>query len=169
MQKNDETNIFIRPIMMKRKKHDFSAWLEYRKTLKYCKKTSPSFSVMWDISNFIDLLRYMYCHGATNELHLFSGSNPKNMPRTKCRCIIYNTEKFSISYLLMPKDTGNEITIEISRSMQGSRPEKEYFSFIDGEYTMKDQYDYQKMQFLVACLMNGVVELVKYYYKNKIF
>jgi hypothetical protein len=69
----------------------------------------------------------------------------------------------------MPKDTGNEITIEISRSVQGSRPEKEYFSFIDGEYTMKDQYDYQKMQFLVACLMNGVVELVKYYYKNKIF
>lgn len=171
MQKEVETNIFIRPIMLKKKKHDFSAWLEYRKSLKYCKKTSPSFEVMWAISDFIDLLRYMYCHGYTesDDLHLFSGTNPKNAPRNKCRCIIYHTDRFTISYMLMVKENGNEITIEISRSVQGARPEKEYFSFMDGEYEMKDNYDYQKIQFVVACLMSGVVELLKYYYKNKIF
>ena len=166
---DQEKNVFIRPIMMKSKRHDFSAWVEYRRAIKYCRKTSPSFDVMWDISDFIDLLRYMYCHGFTEDLHLFTGSNPKNEPRSKCRCIVYNTDRFNISYMLMRKQDGNEITIQISRSLQGSRPEKEYFSFMDGSYDFKDQYDYQKMQFVVACLMNGVVELLKYYYKNKIF
>jgi hypothetical protein len=81
--------------------------------------------------------------------------------------MIYREPSFSITFLLF-KET-KEINIEIARAGQSIKSEKEHIQFIDGTYECKTVVDKEKFLFITASLMNGVSELVEYYYKNKRF
>ena len=164
-------NKYLEPITMK-KRHgfNFKARSAKRKLFKYIDSISPGFADMWEISNFLGYLRYCYMYDNNNDkFHLFIGTLPKNSKNM--RAIVYKESGFTIKYVLKhnPSDASfNEIGIEITRNGH-SMQETEQFQFYDGEYEFKDEYDEIKMQFITACLMNGVKELIRYYYDNKKF
>lgn len=162
------TNEFIKPIVMKRKKHDFKAWIEYRKIIKKCNKLSPSFNQICEISDFLNILRESYMYGNSDSFHLFLGVLPRNHTKLDSCSVFYkDKDKFSIGFILL-KET-RTINIEIERRGQNIKSEKEHISFVEGEYKFKDIYDQEKFLFITSCLMDGVVELIEYYYKNKRF
>jgi hypothetical protein len=66
----------------------------------------------------------------------------------------------------MKTGEGKQINIEIIRNAQ-NRKDVERIQFYDGEYEFKDEYDQEKMLFIISCLMHGVQELIIHYYKNK--
>ena len=161
-------NEFIKPIVMRKHKFDIKAWIAYRKLIRKCKKLSPSFNQMCKIAEFIDILRSTYMYSNNDELHLFTGTLPKGYLKTTACSMFYKRKNhFSIGFVLL-KDS-RTINIEIERCGQNIKSEKEYISFIDGEYEFKDIYDQEKFLFITSCLMDGVCELITYYFKNKKF
>lgn len=158
-------NEFIEPIVIKKKKHDFKAWIKYKKIIKKCKKLSPSFNQMCEISNFLEILRTSYMYGNSDNFHLFLGTLPKNYTKKNACSMFYKQgNDFSIGFILIKTD--KTINISIRRGGQ-NRNEVENISFVDGTYQFKDIYDQEKFLFITSCLMTGVVELITYYYKNK--
>lgn len=164
---NDELNIFIKPIIMKKKKHDFKAWLCKRKLIKIINNTSPSFDMMVQIHQFLSIIRECYMYDNNDKFHLFLASINKNYNQSKTLAMVYKENGFSIKFILVIGEN-NQINIEITRYGQ-NKNELEKISFYDGEYEFKNIYDHEKMLFIISCLMHGVKELVEYYYNNKRF
>lgn len=164
----DKINEFAKPIIMRKHKYDIKAWFAYKKLIKKCKKLSPSFKQMCDIAEFLEIIRQTYMYGNNDIFHLFNSTLPKNRTRLDtCSMIYKEKDSFSIAFVLF-KDT-KTINIEIDRKGQNTKSEKEYISFIDGEYKFSNIYDHEKFLFITSCLMTGVTELVTYYFKNKKF
>ena len=161
-------NEYIKPIIMRKHKFDIKAWIAYKKLIRQCKKTSPSFNQLCDIAEFIDILRESYMYGNNDNFHLFLGTLPKGYNK-KNACSMFYTDKdnFSIGFILLKNS--REINIEIERKGQSIKSDKEFISFVDGEYKFKNIYDQEKFLFITACLMDGVSELITYYFKNKKF
>ena len=168
-----EINMFAAPIIHKKKKYDFSAWLEKRRLIKLIKRTSPSFRMMCDIHEFLEILRECYMYTNDENFHLFLATTPNGYVSKNTKAMIYKENNFSITFVLhisydsLESGPINTINIEISRNSQNRKAEKETISFIDGQYTFKDIYDQEKILFITSCLMTGVSELVEYFYKNK--
>lgn len=161
-------NEYVEPIIMRKHKYDIKAWIAYRKLIKKCKKLSPSFNQMCDIAEFIDILRESYMYGNNDNFHLFTGTLPKGYTKKNACSMFYkDKDNFTIGFVLL-KDS-RTINIEIERKGQNIKSEKEHISFIDGEYEFKNIYDQEKFLFITACLMDGVCELISYYFKNKKF
>ncbi len=169
-----EINMFIEPILKKRSKHDFKAWRMKYKLIKMINSTSPSFKMMWDIHEFLLLITDVYMYDNNKNFHLFL-ADIKNRSKNKdieTRAMIYKEEGFSIKFVLIyesnidPDNDKRQINIEIQRNGQ-NKSDIERISFFDGSYEFKDAYDEEKMLFITSCLMNGVAELVEYFYKNK--
>lgn len=160
-------NEYIKPIIMRKRKFDIKAWIAYKKLIKKCKKLSPSFNQMCEIAEFIEILRESYMYGYNGNFHLFTGTLPKGYTKLNA-CSMFYKEKdnFSIGFVLL-KNT-REINIKINRMGQ-TRSEEELISFVDGQYQFKNIYDQEKLLFITSCLMNGVSELITYYFKNKKF
>lgn len=159
-------NRFIEPIVLKKKKHSFKSWIKKKLLIRRCNKLSPSFNQMCEIYEFLKILRNSYMYSNDKQFHLFIGTIPKGRNGSNtCSMFYKEDEKFSIGFILF-KDT-KTINIEIDRKGQIIKSQKEYIEFTDGEYEFKDVYDKEKMLFITSCLMNGVVELIDYYYKNK--
>lgn len=164
----DNVNEFIKPIIMRKHKHDIKALKEYKKLIKKCKKLSPSFDQMCSIAEFLDILRESYMYGNNDNFHLFTGTLPKGYTRVNACSMFYkDKDNFSIGFILL-KDT-RTINIEIDRRGQTIKSEKERISFIDGQYEFKNIYDQEKFLFITSCLMEGVCELITYYFNNKKF
>jgi hypothetical protein len=159
-------NMYIEPIMAKKKKHDFKAWRKMRKLTKSIDKTSPSFDMMVEMHEFLILLRDIYMYDNNDKFHLFIGTIPKGCDPRRTAAMIYRENGFSITYVLMKTGEGKQINIEIIRNAQ-NRKDVERIQFYDGEYEFKDEYDQEKMLFIISCLMHGVQELIIHYYKNK--
>ena len=53
-------NRFIKPIFHKKKKHQFSSWIEKQKLIKILNKTSPSFDMMMEMCEFLSLISQIY-------------------------------------------------------------------------------------------------------------
>lgn len=161
-------NEYVKPIIMKKRRFNIKAWIAYKKIIKKCKTISPSFDQMCEIADFIEILRESYMYGNNDNFHLFIGTLPKGYNRnTACSMFYKEKNGFSIGFVLL-KDT-REINIEIDRRGQNIKSEKETISFIDGQYKFKNIYDQEKFLFITSCLMDGVSELITYYYKNKKF
>lgn len=160
----EDVNMFVKPIIMKKRKHDLKSWIAKRKLIRQINKTSPSFSMMVRMHEFLSILRNSYMYDNNDSFHLFLGSIDKKYNAKNTLAMVYKENGFSIKFLLSI-DT-SEINIEIARNGK-SKTEIEHISFLDGQYEFKDIYDQEKMLFIVSCLMNGVVELIEYYYKNK--
>lgn len=161
-------NEYVKPIIMRKHKFDIKAWIAYKKLIKKCKKLSPSFNQLCDIAEFIEILRESYMYGNNDNFHLFTGTLPKGYTRLNA-CSMFYKEKdnFSICFVLH-KET-RTINIEIDRRGQTIKSEKEHITFTDGDYRFKNIYDQEKFLFITSCLMNGVCELITYYFKNKKF
>lgn len=160
-----QLNMFIEPIVRKKHKHDFSAWLIKHKLIKKLNKISPSFDVMVSIYEFLSILRNSYMYDNNDKFHLFLGAVDRKYDYKNTLAMIYKESGFSFKFVLC-SSTKNQINIEITRNGQ-NKSDKEIISFYDGEYEFKDIYDHEKMLFITSCLMNGVIELIEYYYKNK--
>jgi hypothetical protein len=161
-------NTYIEPIIMRKRKFDIKAWIIYRKLIKKCKKISPSFDQMCEIAEFVEILRESYMYGNNDNFHLFTGTLPKGYSKVdSCSMFYREKDSFTIGFVLL-KDK-RTINIEIERRGQTIKSEKEHISFKDGEYQFKDIYDQEKFLFITACLMDGVCELITYYFKNKKF
>ena len=161
-------NEFIKPIIMRKRKFDIKAFFAYKKLIKKCKKLSPTFDQLCNIAEFVEILRKIYMYGNSDNLHLFAGTLPKGYNRTTAASMFYKKkDHFTIGFVLI-KET-KTINIEIERRGQNIKSEKEYISFVDGEYEFIDLYDQEKFLFITSCLMDGVCELITYYYKNKKF
>ena len=158
-------NTYIKLIILKKKKHDFKAWLIKRKLIKKINKLSPSFSDMVEIHEFLSILRTSYMYDNNDSFHLFLGAIGKNYSSRNTLAMIYKEKGLSIKFVLVIADK-NQINIEKTRNGQ-NKNDIEKISFYDGEYEFKDIYDQEKMLFIISCLMHGVIELIEYYYKNK--
>lgn len=176
-----EINMFIEPILKKRHNHDFKAWRMKRKLIKIIRSTSPSFKMIWDIHEFLLLITNVYMYDNNKNFHLFLANidkKLKNDAAVEAIAMIYKEEGFSIKFVLIydryniecngteDDDKRRQINIEIQRNGQ-NKSDIERISFFDGRYKFKDIYDEEKMLFITSCLMNGVAELVEYFYKNK--
>lgn len=170
----NQINMFIEPIIKKHYKHDIKAWYIKHKLIKMINHTSPSFKMMWDMHEFLSLITNVYMYDNNKNFHLFL-ADIKNKSKNKnieTRAMIYKEEGFSIKFVLFyesnidPDNDKREINIEIQRNGQ-NKSDIERISFIDGTYKFKDIYDEEKMLFITSCLMNGMVELIEYFYKNK--
>jgi hypothetical protein len=160
----ERLNTFIEPIVNKRKKHDLRAYIQMRKLCKKLKKISPSFDMLMEIHTFLLLIEKVYMHSSNNKYHhLFSATLPNNY---KGGAFIYKEDNFSIKFLLRSSD--KTINIETERSMI-SKKEKNVISFKDGEAVINNKYEEEAFQFIIACIMDGLIELIEYYYKNKKF
>lgn len=163
-----DINEYVKPIIMRKHRFDIKAWLAYRKLIKKCKKMSPSFKQMCEIAEFIEILRESYMYGNNDNFHLFIGTLPKGYNRyNACSMFYKEKDSFTIGFVLLKKS--RTIDIEIDRTGQTIKSEKERISFIDGEYEFKNIYDQEKFLFITSCLMEGVCELITYYFKNKKF
>ena len=50
-----------------------------------------------------------------------------------------------------------------------SKKEKQTISFRDGEAVINNVYEEEAFQFIISCIMDGLIDLIKYYYHNKRF
>ena len=161
----ENINIFIKPIIDKKKKYDLKSYLELRKLIKQLKKTSPDYDMLMSIYEFIRLLEDIYMYSSSDTTHnLFSGTLPTN--NYDGGAFIYKEEYFNIKFLLRNQD--RSINIETERQMK-LKKEKNKISFRDGEAEINNKYEEEYFQFIIACIMNALIDLIKYYYKNKRF
>ena len=158
---NNQVNMFIKPIFDKRKKHHFKSYIELRRLIKNINKTSPSFDMMIEIHEFLKIIRNVYMYADYENHNLFLAEIPKNYDAA----MIYKESNFAIKYVLKKKS--KLIMIEITRNT--IKEDKEIISFCEGDDIIKNVYDEQKFLFIISCLMNSVVNLMKYYYNNKRF
>lgn len=157
---DNKINIFIKPIFDKKCKHYLPSYIELRKLLKMIKNTSPSFDMMMQIYDFIKLIESLYMYGNDESHYLFSATVPKGYDAA----MIYKEKNFEIKYVLRKED--KRISIQTSKT---SRTDKNLntISFNEGENVIHNIIDEQRFLFIIACLMNGLSELIIYYYKNK--
>ena len=92
--------------------------------------------------------------------NLFLAEIPKNYDAA----MIYKEKNFEIKYILRTAD--KHISIQTSRNYRTSK-ESDTISFTEGDNIIKDIIDEQRFLFIIACLMNGLSELIIYYYNNK--
>ena len=164
----NEINEYIKPIIMRKRKYDIKAWIAYKRLIKKCKKLSPSFDQMCEMAEFLEILRISYMYGNNDNFHLFIGTLPKGFTRLNACSMFYKeNDNFSIGFILI-KDK-REINIKVERRGQNIKSEAETITFIDGQYEFRDIYDQEKFLFITSCLMNGVCELITYYFNNKKF
>ena len=162
MGKEMRMNVFIEPILNKKKKFHLSSYIQLRLLIKKLRKSSPDFNTMLEIYDFLILLNklYMYCNYGNH--NLFSCTTGKQFDAA----FVYEQDNFSIKFGLVKES--RQINILIERRFVGQR-EKEQISFYEGEDIIKDKYDEEKFLFIISCLTNGVIDLLKYFYKNKKF
>lgn len=161
----DKLNIFIEPIIEKRSKHDLKSYIKMRKLCKKLKKTSPDFNMLMEIHRFLLIIEKVYMHSSNDDRHnLFSATLPTK--DYDGGAFIYKEENFNIKFLLRSCD--RTINIETERIMRSNKV-KDKISFRDGEAIITNKYEEEAFQFIIACVMDGLVELIQYYYKNKRF
>ena len=79
--------------------------------------------------------------------------------------MIYVENNFEIKFVL--KENDKEINIQTRRTTRSSNNNTNTIRFCEGDNVISDIYDEQSFLFIIACLMNGLSELIMYYYKNK--
>lgn len=162
--KKEDVNIFIKPIFDKKYKHYLPSYIELKRLLRMIKKTSPDFNMMMEIYNFIKLLEEIYMYGNDSSHNLFSARVPKGYDAA----MIYAENNFEIKFVLGKSiDNDNEINIQTRRTTRSSGERTKSLKFNEGENIIHSKEDEQSLLFIISCLMNGVAELVTYYYNNK--
>lgn len=157
----EKINQFVEPIFIKKKTHDFHAWIKKRKLLKIIKNTSPDFDMMMDIYKFLSILHKVYMYPSDKHLQLV-----QTMPKDCNGAFLYEGDKFTLKFFLRNAD--RNIYIRIERYPRSKNEDTE-ISFQDGTYTIQNKYEEETFIFIIACMMEGVTELIEYYYKNKKF
>lgn len=166
---NQCDNEFVTPVFQKKKKIHLKSYKLLKNTLKKMDKISPDFNTMYKIWEAVDIFHdcFMHSYNDTSTLHLFLATVPKG--QKNMYAMIYREANFSIKYLLQLKDNDKIINIEIDRNTSNKSNTPERISFNDGEYEITSEVEEQKFIFIISCLMNGIKELIVYYYKNKRF
>lgn len=158
----EKINMLIEPILSKSSNYDFKSYIKLRKLIKRLKKTSPDYNMMSEIYKFLILLENIYMYGNEEEHYLFSATVPNGYNAA----FIYKEKGFNIKFIL--KDSDQMITIVIDRTLR-SKKESRKIEFKNGECIINNKYEEAFFEFIIACLMNGLIELIIYYYKNKKF
>lgn len=162
MKKDKENiNMFIKPIFDKKHKHYLPSYIELKKLLKKISKTSPSFDMMMEMYEFIKLLEVIYMYGNDENHYLFSATVPKGYDAA----MIYVENNFEIKFVLREED--REINIQTRRTSRSSNANTRNIKFHEGDNVINGTEDEQAFLFIIACLMNGLSELITYYYNNK--
>ena len=162
--KKEDVNIFIKPIFDKKYKHYLPSYIELKRLLRMIKKTSPDFNMMMEIYNFIKLLEDVYMYGNDPSHNLFSATVPKGYNAA----MIYAENNFEIKFVLGKSiNNDNEINIQTRRTTRSSGEKTKSLKFNEGDDIINNIEDEQFFLFIVSCLMNGVAELVTYFYNNK--
>lgn len=161
----DNVNYFMLPIVMKKYKHDFKAWLKLMSIKRKIKKTSPTYDTLMEIYDFLLILKDTYAYNMDMGLHLTAGSIPSDIYNGS---IVYEEDTFRIIFLLSSKPNGVKIIdVELSKKNTKQKDRKTY-KFIDGEsYKFKDVYDEECVLFIVSNIMDSLYNLITYYYKRK--
>ena len=161
----EKLNMFVEPIIEKKSKYDFRSYIKMKKLCRKLKKTSPDFNMLMEINRFLLIIEKIYMHSTNDDKHnLFSATLPTK--DYDGGAFIYKEENFNIKFLLRCQD--RTINIEIERIMRSNKV-KDKISFRDGEAVISNKYEEEAFQFIIACVMDGLVELINYYYKNKRF
>ena len=72
MKEEFKINMFIEPILNKKKKHHLSSYIQLRRLIRKLNKTSPSFDMMLEMHEFIKLLERLYMYGNDNNKIIFN-------------------------------------------------------------------------------------------------
>ena len=150
MKEEFKINMFIEPILNKKKKHHLSSYIQLRRLIRKLNKTSPSFDMMLEMHEFIKLLERLYMYAT--------------IPKGYSAAMIYKEDNFEIKYVLREND--KLIAIECITKSQNTKHSRKV-QFHEGDNIIKDKYDEELFLFIISCLMNGLIELMMYYYKNK--
>lgn len=160
-------NQYIQPIFMKKKKHDFAAWRNKRKIIKTLKGVSPNFDMMMEMYRFLSILHkvYMYSNEEPHPLILIPLTGDCN------GAFGYRGENYMLKFFLREEDRNIYIRIERANNPtgRGKKEDVTEISFQDGDYVVKNKYEEETFLFLIACMTEGVIDLINYYYKNKKF
>lgn len=161
---NEKINVFIEPIFAKKSKHDFFAWLKLRKLIKTIHKTAPSYDTLMQINELLYILKDVYMYNNNKELAICT--IPKNYIASFAFNNLDKDNEFSIAILL---GYDNCIAIQTKKNMKGGKADIWNIQFKDGEASINSTYDEERFKFIEACIMNGLINIIKYYYDNKIF
>lgn len=154
----EKINMFIEPIFDKKSKFHLPSYIKMKKLIRTLKKTSPDFNMLMEIYRFLSILEKVYMYSNSENHKLFITTAPN--------AFMYKENDFTIKFVL--KESDRSINIEIERNMR-SRKEKNNISFRDGEYIISNKYEEETFLFIIACIMEGLIELIEYYYYNKKF
>ena len=161
----EKVNIFIEPILEKKSKYDLKSYIKMKKLCKKLKKVSPDFDMLMAIHEFLLLIEMIYMHSNNDNGHnLFSATLPSQ--NFTGGAFIYKEANFQIKFVM--RSTDKTINIEIERVLK-SKNKRNTISFKDGEAVITNKYEEEAFQFIIACVMDGLIDLIQYYYKNKKF
>lgn len=161
-------NRFVHPIMIKSKKHDFKAWLKLIKIRKELRKTSPSFDMMMEMHEAVEIFRDCFLYANTLPFVLCK-IDKKNRSYGNAKAFGIVKDRLKIIVLL---GDDNRITIEINMFSGDDKnlpSTTDKISFISGEYEIKNEYEEAKFQTIISLMMSEFENLIVYEYKNKMF
>ena len=163
----EKVNLYVEPIFMKKKKHDYKAWRKKREVIKMLRTVSPNFNMMLETYRFLCILHkvYMYSNEEPHPLVLIPVSGDSNA------AFGYRGKNYMLKFFLRESDMNIYIRIERAGipGMKGKKEDVTEISFRDGSYVIHNKYEEETFIFLIACMTEGIIDLVNYYYKNKKF
>ena len=65
----EKINIFMEPIVEKKKKFHLNSYIKMRKLCKSLKKTSPDFNMLMDIYRFLRIIEQTYMYSSNDNKH----------------------------------------------------------------------------------------------------
>lgn len=159
-KKGEQLNIFIEPIINK-KKHSLLSYIKVKRLISKLRKTSPDFNMLVEIYKFIILLQKLYMYSPSDKYYL-NTIDKKHVNNKADYGFVYQKDNVSIK-ILLSQDT-NHIAI-----VTDSNNNKNVIEFDDGDAIITNKYEEEAFIYIISCIMDSVCDLIMYYYKHKKF
>ena len=166
INKEEKVNYFLKPIYNKNNKgliNRMKSYIKYKLFIKNLSKITPNFDMLLEIYDFLETLKIVYMYNVEME-HCKLYSSMKNSEK----CIVFDPGKgFNVRIHLTEISRTNKIKISRITDINIKKGMVSEIVFKDGEATISDINEEYLFINVINYIMDSVVELVKYYYKNK--
>ncbi len=153
----EKNNRFIDAVLYNDNK--IKSFINYIILLRDIRKSSPSYSNLLEIYDFIIFLNFTYFHCLNDSNHLFIAESRKGKDKNQEKSLIYKDENVKMILKLKPK---NIITLHISRNMGYTDTS---ITFEDGNAELTSKIQEQLFINCTNLIMNELYRMVKKYRK----
>lgn len=158
----NDINKYVVPIIKKKHKHDFLAWLSLRKVLKGVSKLEISYNTILEIYQFIQISESVYLNLDKNNCNYFSAADAKNNVIVNMR--IYKEECPYITFKLGSDDS---ITIDLLYTKTNGESSRRVIEFKSGKMVSKNTYEEEFNKVVTNAVRTKLKKLIIRQYKLK--